>query len=394
MDFRFTPEEEAFRMEVRQFIEREVPPEHRSFVELGGGEEDLEEATAFNKQFAKKLASKGWLVMAWPKEYGGGGATHVEQLIFNEEMAYSGAPPVGTMGKGWVGPSIMVHGTEEQKKEHLPRITNADVEWSTGFSEPGAGSDLAALQTRAVLDGDFFVVNGQKIWTSGAQGSDWCWLAVRTDPNAPKHKGISILMADMKTPGITIRPLINMADVAGFCEVFWDDVKIPKKNLVGPLNGGWYVTAAGLDFERMAVAPVAGTKRLVEDLVRYAEEMQAAGHQVDTVIRHRLAEMMIECEVARMFGFRVCSMQMRGTLPNYEASMGKLFNSELQQRVGQVGMQLLGMTGQIHAGSKWAPLTGRVTLWYLSTVGITLASGTSEIQRNVIAQRGLDLPRG
>jgi len=288
----------------------------------------------------------------------------------------------------------MVHGTEEQKKEHLPRIANADVEWSTGFSEPGAGSDLASLQTRAVHDGGFFVVNGQKIWTSGAQGSDWCWLAVRTDANAPKHKGISIVMADMKTPGITIRPLINMANAAGFCEVFWDDVKIPMKNLVGPLNGGWYVTAAGLDFERMAVAPAAGIKRLVEDLVLYAEEKEKAGQAVDMIIRHRLAEMMIECEVARMFAFRVCSMQMRGTIPNYEASMGKLFNSELQQRVGNVGMQLLGMTGQIHAGSWWAGLMGRITQWYLSTVGITLASGTSEIQRNVIAQRGLGLPRG
>ena len=231
---RFTHESdvESFRDEVRQFIADELPPEEeRRARAMSGGFQTNEEEYGYTMGFQKKLAGRGWLAMAWPEEYGGGGASHMRQLVYNEEMSYAGAP-VMNMGISWVGPSLMLYGAEEQKRTYIPPITNADQWWCTLYSEPGAGSDLASLQTSATRDGDDYVINGQKIWTSGGHLADWGWLAARTDPDAPKHKGISLLMLDMKSPGITVRPLVNMSDQHAFNEVFFEDVRVPVEQRV------------------------------------------------------------------------------------------------------------------------------------------------------------------
>jgi alkylation response protein AidB-like acyl-CoA dehydrogenase len=269
MKFAYDPEVEAFRDEVRGFIAKEFPEGRRAGRY---GEDAVSDEEAYNTTmgFQKKLAQEDWLAMAWPKEYGGGGASHMKQLVYNEEMAYAGAPAFA-MGIAWVGPSLMLYGTEEQKKKFIPRITNADDWWCTLYSEPGAGSDLAALQTRAVKDGDDYVINGQKIWTSGGHLADWGWLAARTDPDAPKHKGITMFMVNIKTPGVTVRNQINMGDRKGFNEGFFEDVRVPASQVVGEVNRGWYHMAVALDFERSGIQAYAGGRRGVERLVKLAK---------------------------------------------------------------------------------------------------------------------------
>ncbi|MGD9932434.1 MAG: acyl-CoA dehydrogenase family protein, partial [Dehalococcoidia bacterium] len=252
MDFRFGDAEEALRTEVRAFLQGALPAVETHFHPDVPGGDDFYEALAFNK----KLAARGWIAPAWPKEYGGLGATIYEQMVFSEEFGYYGAPDNGTraFGVGMLGPTLIVHGTEDQKREHLARITSAEAVWCRGYSEPGSGSDLASLQTRAVRDGDDFIINGQTIWTSGGHGANWIFLLARSDPEAPKHKGISFFMLDMRTPGVTVRPLVNMAGRHDFNEVFFEDVRIPRANLVGEENRGWYVGMTLLDFERSGVA--------------------------------------------------------------------------------------------------------------------------------------------
>ncbi|HXG41500.1 MAG TPA: acyl-CoA dehydrogenase [Dehalococcoidia bacterium] len=396
MEFRFSPEEEAFRQEVREFLRREWSEEAaeggaESPLGYGGGR-GLEEI----RRFQKKLAQKGWLTLAWPKEYGGMGASIMKQVIFNEEMAYHRAPQQLGVGPDRVGPTIILYGSEEQKREHLPPIANAEVIWCQGFSEPGAGSDLASLQTTAVEDGDYFVVNGQKIWTSLAHVADWMILLARTDPDAPKHRGISYFLVDMRTPGITVRPLIDMTGRHAFNQVFFDNVRVPRRNLVGELNRGWYVAAATLDFERSGINRVMAGIRLYEELVQFARETERDGRPLLAVpaVRYKLAELKIEFQVGRLLAYRVAWVQSQGRIPNQEASMSKLFGSELQQRLARAGMEVLGLGGQLRPGSKWAPLAGRIADYYLGSVATTIAAGTSEVMRNIIAMRGLGLPRG
>jgi alkylation response protein AidB-like acyl-CoA dehydrogenase len=395
MEFRFSPEEEAFRQEVREFLRREWTE-----VQAGGGAESplgYGGGTSIEviKDFQRKLAQKGWLTLAWPKEYGGMGAGIWKQVIYMEEMAYHRAPHQLGVGPDRVGPTIILYGTEEQKREHLPRIASGEVIWCQGFSEPGAGSDLASLQTTAVPDGDYFVVNGQKIWTSLAHVADWMILLARTDPSAPKHKGISYFLVDMKTPGITVQPLHELTGRHTFNQVFFDNVRVPRKNLVGELNRGWYVAAATLDFERSGINRVMAGIRTFEDLVEYAREVQKDGRRLIDLpgVRHRLAELKIEFEVGRMLSYRVASLQAQGRIPNQEASMSKLYGSELQQRLARSAVEIMGLSGQLLPGSKWAPLAGRVAEYYLASVSTTVAAGTSEIMRNIIAIRGLGLPR-
>jgi alkylation response protein AidB-like acyl-CoA dehydrogenase len=392
MDFRYTAEEDAFRRELLGFLDQELPPNWEGPDAFGEEEREEQAAWEFRRQFTRKLADRGWLAMAWPKEYGGLGASHMQQLIYNEVMSYHNAPGAFSMGVAWVGPAVMLYGTDEQKRAYVPRIASGEDVWCTLYSEPGAGSDLAALQARAVQDGDDFVINGQKIWTSNAHRSQWGWLAARTDQQAPKHKGISTFVVDMKTPGITIRPLINMAGMPGFSEVFFDDVRIPKDNLVGELNRGWYQVAVALDFERSGIQTYAGVRRTLErlvDFVRSASPEVAHNPQV----RLRLADRAVELKTGTFMAYRVAWMQSRGLIPNYEASVSKLYGSELAQRVAQTGLQLLGTYGRLWPGSAWAPLKGRLARSYVSAAGATIAAGTSEIMRNIIAQRGLGLPR-
>ncbi len=390
MDFKDNPEEAAFRGEVRDFINTELKSDERMEDERGmyrGAFERL-------KGLRGKLSTRGWIAPAWPKEYGGAGLTVKQQFIMNEEFAQNRVPPVGGMGVSMIGPTLIVHGNEEQKKEHLGRILSGEVQWCQGFSEPGSGSDLASLQTRAVRDGDDFVINGQKIWTSGAQYAHWMFMMARTDPDAPKHKGISYFMLDMKSPGVTVRPLTNLANQDMFNEVFFEDVRVPAKNLVGELNRGWYIGTTTLDFERSSIGSAVGIRLGLDSLVKYAKEHEADGTsrtgQLDS-LKTELADRYIEANVARLMSYRVVTMQAKGMIPNHEASMTKLFASELNQRIARTGVKVLGLYGQLYGDD--APMKGRYESSYMTSLSSTIAGGTSEIQRNIIATRGLGLPR-
>ncbi|MGE5596262.1 MAG: acyl-CoA dehydrogenase family protein [Hyphomicrobiales bacterium] len=378
MEFRFTPEEEAFRAEVRAFIRAELPK------------------VAEGESFTKKLAERGWLTMSWPKEYGGQGAQHMRQLVYNEEMAYHRAPGQ-TMGADRVGPTIILFGTEEQKERFLPRIVRDEITWCQGFSEPGSGSDLASLQTRATRDGDSWVINGQKIWTSNAQRADYIILLCRTDPDAPKHRGITYFLVDMKSPGITVRPLMQMNGQAGFNEVFFDDVRVPADAVVGEVNRGWYVSTATLDFERSGIGRVIGALRNYEEVLEYARATPArdgSGTLFDMPqLRSALADIAVSYAVGRLMSYRVAWMQSQGLVPNYEASMAKTFGTELSQRMARVSVTALGLAGQVLSGPGTV-LRGHVPQFLLSSVSLTIAAGTSEVNRNIIATRGLGLPRG
>ena len=395
MDFRFTPSHEQLRHEVRSFLREALPNwETDVFFDVPGGD-DFESGRRFNE----KLAARGWIAPAWPKEYGGLGAGIHEQMIFNEEFGYHGAPDTGTrvLGVNMLGPTLIIHGTEEQKREHLPRITSGDAVWCQGYSEPGAGSDLASLQTRAVRDGDDYVINGQKIWTSGAHRADWMFMLVRTDPDAPKHRGISMLLVDMKSPGISVQPLVNMAGGHQFNQEFFDNVRVPIKNRVGEENRGWYVGATLLDFERSGIGGSIGLRHQVNDLVKFAQEAAKSGTvrvNLTDPVRAELADRAIEAGVAELISYRIISMQKRGQVPNYEASVNKVFRSEASQRLAATGMKLIGMYGNVYADGPYAPLKASLARRYLSSVSATIAAGTSEVNRNVIATRGLGLPRG
>jgi alkylation response protein AidB-like acyl-CoA dehydrogenase len=384
VEFRFPPEEEAFRHEIRGFLRQELPEQRP----------EGEDGWRFHRQFVQKLADRGWLTLAWPKEFGGGGAGHLRQLVFNEEMAYWDAP-ANDMGADRVGPTIMLHGTDEQKARFLPPIVRGEAIWCQGFSEPGAGSDLASLQTRAVEDGDTFVINGSKIWTSLAHFAEWMILLARTDPDAPKHRGITFFLLDMKSPGITIRPLVDMLGRHTFNQVFFDNVRVPRGSVVGEQNRGWYVATTTLDFERSGIQRVIGGMKTCEALIAFARERVAANANRAgyAMVRHRLAELAIEYEVGRMLAYRVGWLQSRGQVPNYEASVSKMFGSELTQRLAKTGMELLWQGGQLAPGSPHAPMRGRIETLYLNAAALTIAAGTSEINRGIIATRGLGLPR-
>ena len=386
MDFSFTPRQDAFRQEIREFLTAERP-EAASGIYLENEEDDT---WLRQRDFIHKLAAKRWLTLAWPEEHGGLAADPMSQLVYNEEMAYQRAPTQLGVGPDRVGPTIMLYGTDEQKRQFLPAIAAGDAIFCQGFSEPGSGSDLASLQTRAVLEGDDYVVNGQKIWTSYAHRAEWMILLARTDPEAPKHKGISYLLMDMESPGVTVRPLFDMLGQAHFNEVFFEDVRVPRSNLVGEENRGWYVATATLDFERSGINRIIAGQKIYEDLVGFARE----NGPVSPAVRHRLADHGIEFEVGRLLAYKVAWMQSQGLVPNAEASISKLFGTELQQRVARTGLQLLGLAGALGPGAEQAALQGRLERYYLSTASLTVAAGTSEIMRNIIAGRGLGLPRG
>ena len=392
MDFRLTPEEEAFRQEVREFLRQELPADWAG-ADFFGAEEAGESTREIGRRMTKKLVERKWLAMAWPKEHGGLEASHMQQLIYNEELSYHAAPGGGGMGVAWVGPAIMLYGTEEQKQRFLPDITSGKVTWCTLYSEPEAGSDLASLQTSAVQDGDDFVINGQKIWTTGAQYSDLGWLAARTDPEAPKHKGISTFVVPMDAPGVTIRPLVNMANQTGFNEVFFDNVRIPKENLVGDLNRGWYHVAVALDFERSGIQFYARARRTLEQYLSLFRE-QSAEVRRNPQTRNELADRYVELHVGTWMSYRIPYLQSQGAIPNYEASISKLYGSEFAQRVASTGMRLLGSFGQLGPGSAYAPMDGQTGQSYVQMVAATIGGGTSEVLRSIIATRGLGLPRG
>ncbi len=392
MDFRLTPEEETFRQEVHDFLEKECP---ESLLSGGSFFSNAGDYIAWRK----KLAGKGWIAPAWPKEYGGAAMTVMQQFVYNMETARMRAPStiyIGGLGVAVLGPTILVYGTDEQKQEFIPGILSGEDMWCQGFSEPESGSDLASLQTKAVRDGDDYVINGQKIWTTVAHMSKYMLMLARTDPDAPKHKGISYFVIPMDAPGVTVRPLLNMTGGHEFNEVFFEDVRIPAKYLLGEENRGWYMAVTTLDIERSNIGSAVGQNQAVEDLISFAKEHKDNGQSAlvtNPGIRTELTERLIETECSMMLSYRLITMQNRGLIPNYEASATKLYSMELNQRIANTGIKLLGLYGQLSGGSKWAPLKGRLQFQYLRSVANTIEGGTTEIQKNIVATRGLDLPR-
>ncbi len=391
MEFAFSAEDDAFRRELTEFIRQEHSPE---WDDADRGSVDA--SWTATKQMRQKLAGRGWLTMHWPEEYGGQKASPVRSAVFNDEMTYYRAPGRDNFGVRMMGATLMMHGSEEQKRLHLPPVARGEVQWCQGYSEPETGSDLASLATRAVRDGDEFVINGSKIWTSMAHRGDWIMLLARTDTDAPKHRGISFFLVDMKTPGIQVRPIVNMAGRHDFNQVIFDNVRVPARNLVGEENRGWYVAVTLLDFERSGIDYSANGRRLLDDTWLYAAETKRDGHVLTQVpwVRNLMADRYIECEVARLIAYNVAYMQGEGLVPNKEASMSKVFGSETVQRVTKTCMEVLGMYGFLNRQDKWAPLQGRIQENWMMSFSGTIAAGTSEIQRNVIASRGLGLPRG
>jgi alkylation response protein AidB-like acyl-CoA dehydrogenase len=391
VEFTFSAEDNVFRQELSQFIRQERLPE---WDDADRGSDEASWANTL--QMRQKLADRGWLTMHWPEEYGGQKASPVRSAVFNEEMTYHRAPGRDNFGVRMMGATLMLHGSDEQKRQHLPPVAKGEVQWCQGYSEPESGSDLASLDTRAVRDGDEFVINGSKIWTSMGHRGDWIMLLARTDTDAPKHRGISFFLIDMKAPGIQVRPIVNMAGRHEFNQVIFDNVRVPAQNLVGEENRGWYVAVTLLDFERSGIDYSANGRRLLDDTWAYASENRRDGQVLTQIpwVRSLMADRYIECEVARLIAYNVAYMQGEGLVPNKEASMSKVFGSETVQRVTKSCLEVLGMPGFLNRQDKWAPLQGRIQeTWMLSFSG-TIAAGTSEIQRNVIASRGLGLPRG
>ena len=386
MEFRLSNQQEALRREARDWLSGVMRPEMESFPY--SEEERPEELRAFNKL----LAAKGWIAPSWPREFGGMELGAVEQLVFGEEMSYWRAPNGGRgPAVGYAGPTIMLAGTPEQKARHLPGITNWDVVWCQGFSEPGSGSDLASLATTAVRDGDDWILNGTKIWTSHGHYADWMYLLARTDTEAPKHRGISYFLLDLKSPGVSFQKLLNIAGRKGFGQYFFDNVRMPNDSLLGEEDRGWYLATTTLDLERSNIANAGGARRTIDDLCAYLRD---SGRDVTTAHRHRVAQLAVEVGVVRNLSYRVASMLAAGAVPNQEASLLKLFLSELDQRIANTGLHILGMYGALMPGSPLARLQAQFALTYLTTVPRTIAGGTSEVQRNIIATRGIGLPRG
>jgi len=389
MDYRFSQEEEEFRSEVRTFLRSELP-EDWDFDPF----ELTEDKWDFAREFTRKLAGKGWVAPAWPQEYGGQGMPYMQQVVLSEEVAYHRAPNTSLIGVTYAGPTIIVYGNDEQKERFLPGITSGDIVWCQGYSEPNAGSDLASLQTRAVKDGDDYIINGTKIWSSNAHKANWCFFLARTDTDAPKHKGISYFITPMDTPGISVRPLVNMADEHLFNEIIFDNVRVPVKYLVGEENRGWYIGMTTLDFERSNISTAAGYRRTFEQLVEYVRSgTNGTNGTSGDGVKAKLAELAIENQVGRYLSYRVASMQSRGQIPNYESSAAKVYHSEYGQRLAGAGLNIMGMHGSLREESKHARMRGRFARTYLTSIGSTIAAGTSEIQRGIIAQRGLGLSR-
>ena len=390
MDLRFSPEDEQYRLKLRTWLEANLPTE--------APPSDQDADFAFRRDWQRKLYDGGWVGINWPKEYGGQGATLIQQAIYAQEMTRARAPqPANGLGIGIVGPTLMEHGTETQKQRYIPKILNADEIWCQGFSEPNSGSDLASLQTKAVLDGDDFVVNGQKIWTSLGQYADWCILLVRTDTEAPKHRGISYLLVDMHSPGVTVRPLKQITGNAEFNETFFDNVRVPKQNLIGGLNEGWRIAMTTLTYERgiSSLATQVRIKQQLDAMIHYAGKTRRNGGTLseDPVLRQDLAQAHIRVEVMLLNLYRGITSRLRGQPPGPEASLDKLYWSELDKWMQEVGMSLQGPYSQLMEGSEHA-VRGNWQYNFLRSRAGTIYSGTSEIQKNIIGERVLGLPKG
>lgn len=396
MDFTFSPEEEQFRAALRTWLQDALPA---GWGETAFEPEDEDERAMFRLDWERKLHSGGWSGINWPKEYGGRGATLVERAIFAEEMARVRAPEgLNIIGHNLAGTTILRHGTEAQKKRFLPKIISSDEVWCQGFSEPNAGSDLASVRTRAERRGDKFIVNGQKIWTSYAQYSQWCFALVRTDPDAPKHKGLSFLLIDMSSPGISIRPLRQISGECEFNETFFDDVEVPAENIVGDINDGWRIAMTTLAYERGpedALGRQIRFKQELEKLIETAELTRRGAAKLidDPIVRQKLARAITEVEIMRLNAVRTFSKYLNGEERGPDASVIKLFWSHAAQNMYEASMDILGPTAPLDAPDPLSAAGGRFQLSYLQSKAFTIYSGSSEIQRNIIGERMLGLPR-
>ncbi|HLK11570.1 MAG TPA: acyl-CoA dehydrogenase family protein [Candidatus Binatia bacterium] len=378
MDLSYTPEEEAFRATVRAWLAANVP--------TPGSLTTLEAMRAWQR----KLHAAGYLAVAWPKEYGGAGLSPMEQAILNEELARARAPQViNAMAIWWVGPAIMRYGTEAQKRRFIPRILAAEEIWATGYSEPSSGSDMAAAKTRAVRDGDHYVVTGQKIWTTYAHISDWYFILVRTAADGPKWAGLSVLLIDMRSPGIEIRPIRQIDGGSEFNEVFLTDVRVPAENLLGREGQGWEIVSSALVNERTGIAGSVRFDQSLDWLTTTAREQRRVG---DPTVRQRLADLAVKATIMRCAGLRTLTDQLRDRMnPHLSAAM-KLMSTGLSQEFSETAMEVLGPWAALQDDAR-APSHGRWARQYLGDRAMTIAGGTSEVQRNIIAQRILGLPR-
>lgn len=395
MDLKLTADELRFRDEVRAWLDANVPTD---WVRRRNSEENMEARFEYLRAWQRRVHEGGWAGIAWPKEYGGRGASVMEQIIFIEEMARAEAPPMANvLGLGLIGPTIIAFGTDAQKKRFLEKILSAEEIWCQGFSEPNAGSDLAALRSDARLEDDHFIVNGQKIWNSYGWAADWCELVVRTDPNSEKHQGLTVLLVDMKSPGIEVRPLKQITGESEFSELFFRDVKVPVENVVGKAGDGWKVTIGTLMHERgtFGAALQVQYKRTFNRMVEMARQIPRNGHSAadDPVIRQKLAQCYAEVEIMRLNQLRAFSRISQTGVPGPEGSIQKIFWSELNQRVQQIAMELLGPYGQLAHGSEDALDDGQWAYGFLRCRGNTIEAGTSEIQRNIIGHYVLGLPK-
>jgi len=395
VDLNLTPQELRFRDEARAWFAANVP---KDWVKRRDEEESMQGRFDYLRAWQRKLYDAGWAGISWPKDFGGRGAPVMEQVIFIEEMARAEAPPMANViALGLIGPTIIAFGTPEQKKRYLAKMLSAEEIWCQGFSEPNAGSDLAALSTTGVLDGDHFIVNGQKCWTSYAWAADWCELIVRTDPTVPKHKGLTALLVDMHSPGVEVRGLKQMSGESEFGEIFFRDVRVPVENVVGKVNEGWGVAMGTLMHERgtFGAALQVNYRRNFNRLVEIAKKIDRNGKPAseDPIIRQKLAQCYAEIEVMRLNQLRAFSRINETGVPGPEGSIQKIFWSELNQRFQQVAMEILGPYGQLAHGSPDAFDQGQWAYGYLRSRGNTIEAGTSEIQRNIIGHFVLGLPK-
>lgn len=409
MNWEDSPEEAAFRQQVRAFVSERFPaayvPDHDDEHSM-----EPEDVWGYNwpadrvsddparregaRQWAKELADKGWIAPHLPREYGGAGLSAPLEFVLQEEMMRARVPTVNGIGAFLLGPTLLAHGTDEQKTAHLPGIARGEVTWAQGFSEPGAGSDLASLRTRAVRDGDDYVVSGQKVWTSLGQYADWLFLLVRTDPDAARHKGITFLLLDAKTPGVTVRPITDIRGAAPFSEIFLDEVRVPVANRVGEENKGWHVAMDALSFERAGIGACVKMEQALADLVTYLRSAEGSRFvRADrALLRHEIARRYTEIRIAYNLARYTVSVQAKGGVPGYEASVNQLFGAELLQRLARTGASAFGPFSQL-CQREDAPLHATYAHLRADAVAATFLGGTTEIQRNVIATRGLGLPR-
>ena len=396
MDLNLTPQEQQFRDEFRAWLESNIPADWQTHESRD--EESSRERFEFLRTWQKKMFEAGWVGIHWPKEYGGRGVTIIEQAVFIEEMARAQAPPlINVLGLSLLGPTLINYGTEEQKQRFLSNILSADEIWCQGYSEPNAGSDLAALRSEAVLDGDHFIVNGQKTWTSFGHYADYCFAVVRTDPDAPKHKGLTYMLIDMHSPGVRLRPLKQMTGESEFNEVFFENVRVPVENVVGHVNDGWNIAIATLMFERgtLGASLQITFKRQIERLIELSHKLTRNGRPAseDSLIRQKLAQMYTEIEIFRMNQMRTLTRMSKTGVPGPEGSIQKIFWSEMNQRMQQVAMEMLGPYGQLTREGDYAVDHGQWAHAYLRSRGNTIEAGTSEIQRNIIGHFVLGLPK-